>query len=150
MPELPDLDAPIRSAIIADSSIILLLDAYKGSYPVFTRLPVPEDTPKPFIVISENVNLTHNDGVNDSRVIAVREVTTYGSANPPPDEWRLVEQIGGLVAERFHRQPGKLIVTNWKVVDIRVNVRGFPPYEQLAQNIAYVVSLSIQLASLND
>lgn len=147
MPDLPDFDAPIRSAIVGDSSITSLLDSYKGSYPVFTRLPVPNDTPYPCVVVSENINLTHDDGINDNRITAVKEVIVYGSANPPPVEWRLVEQIARLIADLFHRQPDNLNVTGWKVVDIRVNVRGFPPYEQMAQNIGSVVSLAIQIAA---
>lgn len=147
---LPDLDAPIRAAIVTDSSITALLDSYKGSYPVFTRRPVPNDTPSPYIVVHQNTNLTHADGVDDQRITAVREVTVYGSANPPPVEWRLVDQIGRLIVARFHRRPRNLTVTGWKVIDIQVVTRGFPPHDVLAQTVGFTAVLNIILAKRND
>jgi len=154
MATLPDLDAPLRAAILNDSSITALLPTYKNSHPVFTKRPVRKDTTAPYIVIHQNNNLTHDDGVNDQRITVDKELTIYDAANPPPEGWRKIDQIGRLIAARFHRRPRNLVLStadaaHWKVIDIRVTTRGFPPFEILAQNVGFTVVLSIILASKN-
>lgn len=108
---------------------------------------MPEDTPFPFILIEQNTSANHNDGINDTRLSIVREITVYGSAEALSAEWRLVENIGRLIVDRFHRQPRNLVVPNWKVVQIIVRSRGFPPFDLLAQSVGYTAVLTIDLAS---
>lgn len=149
MPTIPELDVPIRASILADSSITSLLPAYKNSYPIFTRRPVPTDAPFPHIVIFSETDISHDDGVDDQRLTVIKEVTVYGSAHSPPEQWRIIDEIGRRIALRFHRQVHNLIVDNWKVVNITVGSRGFPPHDILAQAVGAVVVLSIDLAARN-
>ena len=148
MTTIPDLIALIRTAIVSDAGITAKLPAYKNSYPVFTRAPIPTDATYPCVTISEPTILTHEDGVNDQRITLVHEIAVYGNAVNPASDWQLVQEISQLIANLFHRKPGSLgeLDDDWKVVSIRAGGRGLPPADSLAQNSGALVELNILIA----
>lgn len=111
----PDLLVPVRNAIIGSTEITDRLPTYLGGYPVFTRIPVPNDTPFPFMTILQ-VGETNDDGVRDFRSTVDMQVTAWGENNP--DTVRLLVVVGLLVYQLFHRQRLSLTVPDWSVTQI--------------------------------
>lgn len=140
-----DLATPIRSAIVADSSITDLLLTYLGSFPVFTRRPVPEDTPYPCIVVSDNIAASDQDGVNDVRPVQIRDVAIYGRNDLPATHMRNVNEIALKVRRLFHRHKNILVVPNWTVID--VTCTGPIPAPVDDQISGRIVTLTVRLAS---
>lgn len=139
-----NLSEPIRTAIVGTSAITSLLSTYKGSFPVFTRRPVPSDTPFPTIVVSPDVSTTDQDGVFDYRPLVMRDVFAYGR-NDLPGQVRAVEQLGHLLRALFHRQRLALTVSGWSVTDIVVSGPADTPVED--QLVGVRVQLSVSLAA---
>lgn len=141
-----DLAMPLRKAIVEEASIAGLLGAYQDSKPVFTRRPTPTDADYPVIVISPDISLSDNDGVNDFRPIQVRDISVYGQ-NDTAAHYRTVEQIAYAVREFFHSNRQAIVVSGWHVVDI--NATGpIPTPTDDDQTVGRMVSLTIQLARL--
>jgi len=139
----PDLSAPIRTAIVGSAEITALLEAYRGSYPVFTRKPIPEDAPSIVVLVSQNITSAAEDGINDLRPVITRTVTVTGSN---PTDWRTVDQIARLIARHFHRKRLSITVTGWDVIDVRASLQGGAATD-LDQNVSMVVTLAIRLAA---
>lgn len=113
-----DLAAPIRAAIMAEAAITNLLPTYKGSKPVFTRRPPPEDAPYPMILISPDITLGNEDGLVSMRPVIMRDIMVYGDQ---PDHYRDVEAMAYDLRELFHRQRSALTVSGYHVIDIRAS-----------------------------
>lgn len=141
----PDLSQPIRDAIIGSAAITALLPAYKGSYPVFTLRPVPTDAALPMMIVTEDMGVLDNDGVNDLRPTFTRAVLAY-SANDTPDNARKAFALALLTRDLFHRKWQSIIVPNWKVVQIVA--AGPAPSFSDDQNKGMAVTLAIELAAL--
>lgn len=109
----PDLTLAIRDAIVAETAVTSLLSAYLGSFPVFTRRPVPDDTPYPCIVISKNISLSEEDGLNDFRPVIARDVAVY-NRNEPAANYHDIDAIASAIRDMFHRQQ-PLTVPDWSV-----------------------------------
>src|SRR4051812_26701905 len=112
-----DLAIPLRTAVLAATPITALLEAYKGSFPVFTRRPLPADAPYPSIIISPDISLSDQDGINDFRPIQERDITVYGQ-NDTAEKYRVVEVLGYKIRELFHKQRLAIAVSGWGVVQI--------------------------------
>ncbi len=97
-----DLQPAIRSVILNDQNIASLLTNYNGSEPIFTRRPVPTDAPYPLILISHVVADNQIDYVRFGRRILTYDVAVYG-LNDSAANYRKVEQIARLIANKFHR-----------------------------------------------
>lgn len=141
---LPDLAVPIRDVIVANSIITSRLTAYKGSFPVFTRRPVPLDVTFPVIVIGPDVSQNNTaDGINDFRPLVIRDVIVYGG-NDSAESYRGTEILAYALRTLFHRQR-TIIVPNWNV--LLVNVNGPQPAPTDDDSLtARMVTLNIQLA----
>lgn len=142
--QFPDLSVPLREAIISSAEISALLPSYKGSYPVFTRRPIPADAPSVRITISPNVNAMHEDGIADQRLVVTRDIVVSGENDA---DWETVDRIARLVVSLFHRRERNLTVNGWKVVRITATTRGGQPASELEPSVAMVVTLTILLAS---
>lgn len=142
-----DLAEPIRDALVAASTITSQLTAYKGSYPIFTRRPAPADAPKLMIMVSPDVAINEQDGINDFRPIQERDVTIYG-LNDNAANYRKVETLGYLVRKLFHSERNSISVpAGWNV--IQITARGpIPAPVDDDQSVARLVMLRIELASL--
>ena len=139
-----DLSIPIRTALLAEATITALLPTYQGSKPIFTRRPAPTDITYPIIMVSPDVSIAEQDGIDDFRPVQERDITVYGQ-NSTAQKYRDVEAIAFLVRNLFHSQWRSLTVSGWKVVDI--NCRGpAPAPTDDDQTVARVVSLTVQLA----
>lgn len=145
MSSAPDLSGPVRAALMASSAITSQLAAYAGSYPIFTRRPAPTDAPYPLIMISPDIAVDEEDGVNDFRPVVERDVIVYGQ-NDTPAHYLVVESIAYAVRDLFHRQWQVINVAGWKVVEIRA--RGpMPAPTDDVQTVGRLVALTISLAA---
>ena len=145
MSSAPDLSGPVRAALVASSAVTSQLTAYAGSYPIFTRRPAPTDAPYPLIMISPDITLSEEDGVNDFRPVVERDVVVYGQ-NDTPAHYLAVESIARAVRDLFHRQWRAIDVTDWKVVEIRA--RGpVPAPTDDDETVGRLVALTISLAA---
>lgn len=147
----PDLTLAIYNAILGSAEITANLPAYKGSFPVFTRRPIPADDPPPFplIIVSQNITLSEDDGIRDFRPIIVRDVAIYHS-NELPANYRLTDVIAQSVRRLFHRQRNSLAPpAGWSVVDIQAEVPIALELDQ-DQATARIVQLNIRVAALDD
>lgn len=143
----PDVSAPIRAALLAEATVIANLSAYAGSYPVFTRRPVPPDAPERVIMVSPDVSVDDADGIDDQRPRLVRDITIYG-LNKNVTEYRVVETLARAVRDLFHRNRHAITVTDWAVVDI-VTRGPMPAPVDDDSEVARLVTLTIQLAKKN-
>lgn len=147
----PDLTLAVYNAIIGSAEITANLPAYLGSFPVFTRRPIPADNPPPFplIIVSQNITLTEEDGIRDFRPIILRDVAVYHS-NELPANYRLTDTIAQSVRRLFHRQRNSISPpTGWSVTDIQAEVPVAVELDQ-DQATARVVQLNIRVARLDD
>jgi hypothetical protein len=141
----PDLSQSLRSAIVGNASITALLPAYKGSFPVYTLRPVPTDAPLPMMIVSEDMGVLDNDGVNDFRPTFTRAIMAY-SANDTPDNARKAFALALLTRDLFHRNRQAIVVSGWTVVQITAT--GPAPSFADDQNKGMAVTLAIELAAL--
>jgi len=145
MSEFPDLAVPLRSAIVGNAGITALLPTYKGSYPVFTRRPIPADAPHICVVISPNLATTHEDGVCDIRVRVEREIYVFGENDA---DWQRVDQIARQLVALFHRKRQSLSLQDgWRVTNIIASTYGIPPIDANDPAAQMAVRLSITIAA---
>jgi len=142
----PELETPLRTALVGVSGITTRLSAYKGSFPVFTRRPVPSDAPYPMIIVSPDIVKDDDDGLSDSRPIITRDISVYGQ-NDKADKYDNVQAIGRLIHDLFHRKRGAITVPGWNVTSITAHGPIPAPVDD-DQTVARMVTLSIQLSSL--
>lgn len=145
-----DLSAPLRAAIVGESSITDELPAYKGSYPVFTRVPVPDDAPYPMIVIPTEVGGGDSDGIDNLQPAVVRDVNVYGRNDPnDPTSYRQVESIADAVWELLHRQRAAITApAGWSITDVQA-ARPSPAPVDDEQTAGRRVQVTVRLAKLN-
>jgi hypothetical protein len=145
----PDLTQSIRDALIADAEITGQLPAYLGSFPIFTRRPVPNDVPLPLVIVSQDISLGEEDGIRDFRPIIHRDVAVYHS-NELPANYRQVDVIAQSVRRLFNRQRFSLTLpTGWTLTDIQAEVPIAVEVEE-DKITGRVVQLSIRVALLDD
>ena len=147
---VPDLAAPIRTALIGASGVTDELSAYKGSFPVFTKIPVPDDAPVKIVLVSSGLTIGENDGLTDERPVVGRDVMFYGrrSTDPNQDEYRAVERMAFASHALFHRQRLSITVSGWSVVDITASGPAPAPVDD-EQTVGRMISLTISLAKQN-
>lgn len=139
-----DLAAPIRTALLGDVSITAGLPAYAGGYPIFTRRPAPADAPYPMIMVSPDISVTDQDGINFLAPVSERDVVVYGQ-NDTAAHYRAVEALAFAVRALFHRKWRLLSVPGWKVV--QVIARGpMPAPTDDDQTVGRLVALTISLS----
>jgi len=142
-----DLSTPIRTAIIGDATITAQLAAYKGSFPVFTRAPVPNDAPYPMIIVSVPISMGDEDGVDDERPILVRDVMVYGQ-NDTAAHYRQVETIAFALKDIFHRAWRSITVSGWKVLSV-VSTDVNPAPVDNDEEVGRRIELTVRLARIN-
>src|SRR5260221_656806 len=119
MATYPDLSQPIRNAVINGNGITDALGQNSGGDNVFTSRPVPVSAPYPMIVIGPDMGTNDQGGLNDQRLVLIRDVGVYGqNSGDTKQQYRDVETTARLVRDLFHRKPLAIIVPDWKVVQI--------------------------------
>ena len=138
-----DLSEPLRTAIVDDATIAALLPIYAGSKTVFTRRPVPDNAAFPIVVISPDIAITDQDGIDDNRPVIIRDVAVYGRNDAA--SYRAVEAIAYEIRDLFHRRRQSLTVLGWDVVDVvALGPRPAPTDDE--QTVGRVVELTVRLA----
>lgn len=136
-----DLSAAFYSALSSDPSITTPLGAYLSGKSIFTRRPVPESALYPMIVVSPDITVTNEDALVSRRPMVVRDVIAYGEQD---SDYRIVENLGYLIRDKFHRQKDSLTVTNYQIIDIVASGPFVAPTDD-DQHLARGVSLTIRL-----
>lgn len=147
---VPDLSAPIRTALVGASGITDEMDAYKSSYPIFTKMPVPDDAPTMLVLVSSGFSVAENDGLTDERPVLQRDVMFYGrrSTDPDQDQYRAVERMAFAAHALFHRQRLAITVSGWSVIDVTVTGPAPAPVDD-EQTVGRMISLTVSLAKQN-
>ena len=141
-----DLAVPLRSAIVANSAITAKLTAYGGSFPVFTRRPLPADVPKLVIIVSPDIAQSNTDGLSDQRPVFTRDISIYGK-NDSPQDYRDVEMLAYLIHDLFHRKRNAISVVGWGVSFITAVGPIVAPTDD-DNFVGRLVTLNIQLGKL--
>lgn len=147
---MPDLLPSIRASIVAAASVTSELPAYAGSFPVFTRRPVPDAAPTLVVVVNPQVQAGANDGINDLRPIVVHDVVVYGqngAAAGGVDEYRKVERIGQALQQLFHSHPELVSAAGWSTIDVTASGPSPAPTDD-EQTVGRLVSVTTRLAKL--
>lgn len=140
----PNIIQPIRIALLANSTVTNPLASYKGAKCVFTRRPVPIDVPYPMIVVSPDISLNDEDGINDFRPRIMRDIIVYGQ-NDAPEKYRAVEEIAYAVRLMFHGKRTSIVVPSWGIIDIRCT-GPIPAPTDDEKTVARSVTLTVRLA----
>lgn len=138
-----NVSTPIWQLITGDAGITAALPDYQNGKPVFKHRPIPEDAVFPVVVISPDIAVRDEDGLNDDRPVIVRDVTVYGQ-NDTQTKYQVVESIGYALRDLFHRTK-TLNVPGWALVDMRASGPVPAPVDD-QQLVARRVELSIRLA----
>lgn len=143
---LPDLTQPILNKILATSGITGLLTAFPtaGKFPVWTRRPAPDGSPKRAVFISPDVTTGDDDGVDFFSPIITRDLSVY-DLNDKTENYRAVELIAYRLHSLFNAERLSIVVPSWHVVQINcVGPRPAPVDDD--RDVGRVVSMTIQLA----
>jgi hypothetical protein len=140
-----NLAAPLRTALMASAPIIALIKTFEGEPAVFTRRPLPGEVEFPALAIGPDVGIVDRDGLTSRRPLVMRDVTAFGDQ---PRDYRDVEQLGYLIRELFHRNPGALTVPGHQVVQIIASGPYPAPVSDDASMVARMVGLAVQLRRL--
>jgi hypothetical protein len=144
---MADVATALRAAIIGAASVTTELAAYAGSFPVFTRRPVPDDAPGLVIIVSPDITQSDEDGLSDARPVIIRDISAYGP-NDTAANYRKVERIGYALRDLFHRRPTSISVSGWAVA--RIEAQGpIPAPTDDEQTVGRMVTLAIRLATQN-
>lgn len=141
-----DVAAPIRTALIGASTVTAELTVYHSSYPVFTRRPVPDDAPYPLIIVSPDVSVGEEDGLNDLRPVITRDISIYGTngVDSTNNQYRAVERAAYAVRNLFHRRRNSISVPDWSVTSVVASGPIAAPVDD-AQTVGRVVTLIMRL-----
>lgn len=142
-----DLSIPLRTAILGTSEITALLPTFMNSKTVFTRRPVPDNATYPMIVISPNISVRDEGGIDNEQPMIVRDIAAYG-LNDESSNYRDVETLADLIHTLFHNQRNAITIAGWHVVRI-VATGPMPAPADDEKHVGRVVSLQIRLARLN-
>jgi len=117
---VPDIGPALRTALLANQTIVNILPVYLDVPTIFTRRPVPAQAPYPMIVVSDDITKTDRDGVHDQRPYITKDVVVYGH-NDTADHNREVMDLAAIVFDTFHRKRNAIYVDDgedWSVTSL--------------------------------
>lgn len=141
---IPDLAEPVRAALVADAAITAELAAYRGSFPIFTRAPVPDDAPYPLVVLGAQLQVGEEDGISDERPVVTCDIAAYGQ-NDTAAKFRAVDRIGRAVHALFNRRRGAITISGWGVTSITASGPAPAPVDD-EQTVGRRVTVTFRLA----
>jgi hypothetical protein len=136
-----NLSTPLRTSLLASAPIATKLRTYLGGPGVHTRRPLPADANYPCIAISPDVSYGNEDGLTNFRDVVTRDIFAYGEQ---PDDYRVVEELGYLLRDHFHRKRFSIISDDFSVASIVATGPMIAPTDD-EKIVARMVSLSIRL-----
>jgi hypothetical protein len=144
-----DLTQSIRDGLLAEPLIADALPNYgSNGKTIFTRRPVPSDAPYPMIVISQDVSVTDQDGIDHEKSVVIRDIAVYGK-NEPAAAFRQVVDMAYVVRHLFHSRRDTLFpIGEYKLIDIRASGPRAAPTDDL-QTVGRLVELTVRLAKLD-
>ena len=110
-----DLSGPLRTALVGNEPIAALLSTWQNEPAVFTRRPTPDDAATPMIVVGPDISAMNLDVLVSRRPTPRRDILIYGDQ---PAHYRIVEQLGYMVRDLFHRNRLSITVPGFHVIDI--------------------------------
>lgn len=126
-----DVAPALRAAILGNNYIMSRVTS------VITRLPVPDGTVYPCIVIPFNSVVTDQDGLTNKRTVITRDIMVYGNiaaAGTTEDQTRRVDEVAFELRKLFHRNKRALVNTSYHVIDIRAYGPVVAPTETYASS----------------
>jgi len=135
-----NLASSIYAALADDLYITSRLGQFM-SPSIHTRRPVPEGAEYPMIVVNPDTSIINEDALVSRRPVITRDVIAYGEQD---GQYRVVEELGYYLRDKFHRNPDSLTVSGYDIIDIVV-VGPFPAPTDDYQHIARGVTLTIRL-----
>lgn len=114
---MTDVAPALRAAILGNSYIMSRVTS------VITRLPVPDGTVFPCVVIPFNSVTTDQDALVNKRTVIMRDIMVYGNiaaAGTSEDHTRRVDEVAFELRKLFHRNKRALVNTSYHVIDIVV------------------------------
>ncbi len=136
-----DIAPDIRDALLAEPTIAGLLTDWHSEAAIFTRIPIPEDAAYPYIVISPDIALTDADGLESDRPVVIRDIRIYGQQ---PDDYRIIEQLGYLIRDLFHRDRFSIIKTGFDIILITASGPSEAPSSD-EETVGRLVTLTINM-----
>lgn len=111
--------AGLRTSLMSDTDVTSALGGYEGEPAIFTRVPVPtiDADAYPMIVIPPAAAVSDEDGLSASHPILVRDLMVYGQQ---PDHFRVVERLGYMLREKFHRSRFAFAVEDHRLIAVTV------------------------------
>lgn len=140
-----DFAPAIYAAITGDATITGLLSEYNTNPAVFTRRPIPADASYPYIVINPDAAINDFDALNSDRPMIIRDIAVYGQQ---PDDYRVVEQVGYLLRELFHRNRFSLTNADYNIVQITATGPSVAPVDD-DHTVGRMVSLNIMTENIS-
>lgn len=139
----PDLSVPLLNMLLGMPAVTSVLAPYKNTFPVFRRRPVPQDTPYPAIVISQNISARDEDSLDGARPVLDRDIAVYGQ-NLDVASYNAVESIANTIYQSAHRHPELIIVPDWHVMSMVARAPMAAPTDDF-KTVGRVVRLTIRL-----
>lgn len=113
----PDMSQSIRATLVGDAFVSSNLPQYLGGVTVFTRRPAPPDAPYPMVVVDPDKADVDIGGLNFNQLRILADINVYGD-NAMAANYRLVEQLGYVIFDLFHRQRFSVQVTGWQTARV--------------------------------
>ena len=140
-----NLSEAIRAALIGETAITSRLATYAEAPAVFTRRPAPSEADYPLIMVSPDITITDEDGVNDQRPVIIRDIAVYGR-NDTAARYRNVEVVGYAIRDLFHRQRHVIDAPDdWNVIDVRAQGPRPAPVDD-DTTVGRLVELTVRLS----
>lgn len=131
----------MRAAILDDDALTDGLGGFEGEPAVLTRVPVPAEATYPMIVIPPATVVSDGDGLDASRPILVRDLMVYGQQ---PAHFRIVETLGYMLRQKFHRDRFAFTVEGFRVIAVTAQGPTPAPVDD-DQTVGRRVGLTIEL-----
>lgn len=144
-----DLSAPIRTAIIDDTTISGLLSQWNGEPAVFTRRPVPSSAPYPMCAISPNITETDEDWLVTRKPVIQRDVIFYAVADPLGAGVRLAMLAMYRARTLFHENRFAITVPGFHVINVSVQAPINGPVDNPDEHVARGLSILFYLQDLS-
>lgn len=136
-----DLSASLYLALSDDIFITSRLGTFM-SPAIFTRRPIPDDATYPMIIAGPPSAIGNEDALVSRRPLIAVDIITYGEQD---DQYRVVEELGYYLQQKFHRQKRSLVVNGYSIIDI-VASGPFPAPTDDFNHVARAVTLTIRLS----
>lgn len=139
-----NLQAALRTAILANDPISDLLGRWQNVPAVLTKRPIPQEAEAlPCIVVSPDISVQDVDLLTVLMPVIIKDIAVYGNHGNDA-EYRTVEDVAWKLRDLFHRQPKIIEVDGYSSVTCVATGPFVGPTDD-DKKVARIVSLTITL-----